>query len=84
MMWGGELLLRAGEAGGSGQVTSAAWGTTLGRCVGLAYIWDRAGGVITPDFITGASWQVNVGGQLVGATVSLHSPYDPNSQRIRT
>ena len=84
MMWGGELLLRAGVAGGSGQVTSAAWGTTLGRCVGLAYIWDRAGGVITPDFITGASWQVNVGGQLVGATVSLHSPYDPNSQRIRT
>ncbi|MSY41448.1 MAG: FAD-dependent oxidoreductase, partial [Actinobacteria bacterium] len=83
MMWGGELLLRNGAAGGNGQVTSAAWGTTLGRCVGLAYVWDRTGGVVTPDFINEATWQVNVGGTLVAATLSLRSPYDPGSERIR-
>ena len=38
MLWGGELVLRDGAA--SGQVTSAAWGETLGACVGLAYVWD--------------------------------------------
>ena len=37
MMWGGELVLRDGEA--AGQVTSAAWSETLGTCVGLAYVW---------------------------------------------
>ncbi|HEX2704309.1 MAG TPA: FAD-dependent oxidoreductase, partial [Candidatus Lustribacter sp.] len=36
MMWGGELLRRDGL--GSGQVTSAAYATTLGACVGLAYV----------------------------------------------
>lgn len=84
MMWGGELLLRNGVAGGNGQVTSAAWGTALGRCVGLAYVWDRAGGVVTPDFINSASWQVNVGGNLAAATVSMRSPFDPDSARIRS
>ncbi len=83
MMWGGELLLRNSAAGGNGQVTSAAWGTTLGRCTGLAYVWDRSGGVVTPDFINEATWQVNVGGTLFAATLSLRSPYDPGSERIR-
>ena len=32
MLWGGELVLRDGAA--SGQVMSAAWGETLGACVG--------------------------------------------------
>ena len=42
MLWGGELVLRDGVA--AGQVTSAAWGETLGRCAGLAYLWDPDGG----------------------------------------
>ena len=41
MLWGGELVLRDGQA--SGQVISAAWGETLGACVGLAYLWDPDG-----------------------------------------
>ena len=36
MLWGGELILRDGVV--AGQVTSAAWGETAGRCVGLAYL----------------------------------------------
>ena len=36
MLWGGELVLRDGEP--VGQVTSAAWGETVGASVGLAYV----------------------------------------------
>ena len=36
MLWGGELMLRDGAV--AGQVTSAAWGETVGACVGLAYV----------------------------------------------
>ncbi len=41
MMWGSELLLRDGEP--VGQVTSAAWGETVGGAVGLAYLRDPGG-----------------------------------------
>ena len=44
MLWGGELVLRDGVA--SGQVMSAAWGETLGSCVGLAYVWHPDGSVV--------------------------------------
>ena len=48
MLWGGELILRDGVV--AGQVTSAAWGETVGSCVGLAYV--RA-----PDYATiSADW----------------------------
>ena len=48
MLWGGELVRRDGVA--AGQVTSAAWGETLGAAVGLAYVRapdgpDRVGGL---------------------------------------
>ena len=82
MMWGGELLLRDGL--GAGQVTSAAFGTTVGSCVGLAYVWRRDGEVVTPDYLEGGDWQVNVGGVRVGVRVSLKAPYDPASERIRS
>ena len=49
MMWGGELLLRDGEP--AGQVTSAAWGETLGAAVGLAYLRDPAGDPVTAEFV---------------------------------
>ena len=42
MLWGGELLLRDG--GPAGQVTSAAWGETLGASVGLAYLRSEGPG----------------------------------------
>ena len=82
MMWGGELVLRDGQ--GTGQVTSAAFGTTTGSCVGLAYVWRPDGAPVTSDYLDEGRWQVNVGGTLVDATVSLKAPYDPASERIRT
>ncbi|WP_433201687.1 GcvT family protein [Dactylosporangium sp. CS-047395] len=71
MMWGGELVLRDGVP--AGQVTSAAWGETLGACVALAYVAPWEGG----------TFEINVGGRLVPATVHRRPPYDPSGERIK-
>jgi heterotetrameric sarcosine oxidase gamma subunit len=81
LMWGSELVLRDGVP--VGQVTSAAWGETLGAAVGLAYLSDPAGGPVSREFARTGSYSVNVAGQLVPATVSLRAPYDPDSRRVR-
>jgi heterotetrameric sarcosine oxidase gamma subunit len=81
MMWGSELLLRDGAP--AGQVTSAAWGETLGAAVGLAYLRHPAGDPVTAEFARGGTYSVNVGGRLVSATVSLRPPYDPAGKKIK-
>ena len=79
MIWGGELVLRDGAA--VGQVTSGAWGETVGGCVGLAYIRHPDGLVLTPDIIRTGAYQVNVGGQLHPATG--HRPPTPPLRPVR-
>ena len=81
MMWGGELLLRDGL--GTGQVTSAAFGTTTGSCVGLAYVWNHDGGIVTNDDLDSGVWEVNVGGNRLPVQISRSAPYDPTNARIR-
>lgn len=82
MMWGGELLLRDGA--GTGQVTSAAFGTTVGSCVGLAYVWHPAGDIVTNEYLQSSQWSINVNGEAMSATVQLGPLYDPRSERIRS
>ena len=72
MMWGGELLLRDGV--GAGQVTSAAFGATVGACVGRAYARRPDGQVVDLDFLDTGDWQVNVGGRVVDVSVSRQAP----------
>src|SRR5580704_10393533 len=69
MLWGGELLVRDGEP--AGQLTSGAFGATLGSAVGLAYLRDPAGGPATAELAKTGSYQVNIGGELVAASVQL-------------
>ena len=82
MMWGGELVLRDGV--GTGQVTGAAFGTTVGSCVGLAYVWDPEGDVVTDEYLDSGDWTINVGGTLAAARVQRGALYDPKSERIRS
>jgi len=82
MMWGGELLLRDGEP--VGQVTSAAWGATVGASVGLAYLRRRDGGVVDDGYVGDGRYEVTVGATRCGATVSTRAPYDPTHQRVRS
>ena len=81
MMWGGELVLRDGVP--VGQVTSAAWGATLGACVALAYLTRPDGDVVSRDFVTSGAYSVNAGTAIVPATTTLRAPYDPSGTRIR-
>jgi 4-methylaminobutanoate oxidase (formaldehyde-forming) len=69
MLWGGELVLRGGVA--AGQVTSAAWGATVGAGVGLAYLWGPAGEPVDADWVRAASYEVAVGADVRRVSVSL-------------
>lgn len=80
MLWGGELVLRDGVA--IGQVTSAAWGATVGAAVGLAYVADPSG-VTSREWALDGSYAVDVGGSVHPVTVGLRAPYDPAGERLR-
>jgi glycine cleavage system aminomethyltransferase T/glycine/D-amino acid oxidase-like deaminating enzyme len=80
MLWGGELVLRDGVP--VGQVTSAAWGETVGGCVGLAYVADPSG-MTSREWAASGAYAVNVGGSVRPVTVSLRAPYDPDNARVR-
>ncbi len=70
MLWGGELLMREGH--GIGQVTSAAYGATVGSCVGLAYLrHDRP---VTQEWLTQDGFGIDVAGDFVAARLSLRAP----------
>ncbi|HEX2904048.1 MAG TPA: FAD-dependent oxidoreductase [Jatrophihabitans sp.] len=81
MLWGGELVLRDGEA--AGQLTSAAWSQSLRGAVGLAYLRRPDGEVVGRDWLESGSYAVNVGGRLCSATVSLRPPFDPGGDKIK-
>jgi len=70
MLWGGELLLRDGHP--AGQVTSAAWGETVGASVGLAYL--RSDGPVTTDSLAEGRFEVDVAGERFGVRLSLKAP----------
>ena len=70
MLWGGELLLRDGRP--AGQVTSAAWGETVGASVGLAYL--RSEGPVTSDSLADGRFEVDVAGERFGVRLSLKAP----------
>jgi 4-methylaminobutanoate oxidase (formaldehyde-forming) len=70
MLWGGELLLLDGAP--VGQVTSAAWGATVGSAVGLALL--RCDGAVTEEWLAGGRFQVDVGGERHAVRLSLRAP----------
>ena len=81
MLWGGELLRRDGVP--VGQVTSAAWGETVGACVGLGYVADPSG-TTTRDWAGSGAYTVDVGGSVHPVRVGLRPPYDPENLRVRS
>jgi len=70
MLWGGELLVRDGEP--VGQVSSAAWGETVGSCVGLGYL--RHGGPVTSEWLASGAFEVDVAGERYAVRASLKAP----------
>ena len=70
MLWGGELVLHHGRP--VGQVTSAAWGASVGSAVGLAYLrHDRP---VAQDHLAAGGFTIDVAGVVHGAGLSLKAP----------
>jgi 4-methylaminobutanoate oxidase (formaldehyde-forming) len=70
MVWGGELLLRDGVP--AGQVTSSAYGATVGACVGLALL--RADRTVRQDDLDSSSFEIDLAGERHPVRVSLAAP----------
>ena len=78
--WGKELILRDGKA--VGEVSSAAYGHTLGCAVALGYVVN-ADGLADRKFIETGRFEIDIGGELFTATAHLRPAYDPKGSRIR-
>ena len=70
MLWGGELVLRDGEP--VGQVTSAAYGATVGASVGLAYL--RRDEPVTSAWLAEGGYEVDLAGERIPITATLKAP----------
>jgi 4-methylaminobutanoate oxidase (formaldehyde-forming) len=70
MVWGGELLLRDGEP--AGQVTSAAYGATVGASVGLALL--RSDRPVRQADLDASSFEIDLAGLRYPARVTLKAP----------
>lgn len=76
---GGELILRNGEP--AGEVTSAAYGHTLGGIVALGYVGIR--GAATSAELLSARYELDIAGERVPVKASLKAPYDPANARVK-
>ena len=56
---------------------------SLGATAGLAYIRDPVGDPVTPEFVRTGSYEVSVGSEIAGVTISLRPPFDPSGERVR-
>jgi 4-methylaminobutanoate oxidase (formaldehyde-forming) len=69
--WGGEGILRDGQA--VGEVTSAGWSVTLGRGVAMGYV--RADRPIDRDFVLAGRYEVDIAGTRVAARALARPPF---------
>ena len=81
LLWGGEALLRDGRP--VGDLTSAAYGHTIGAAVGLGYVKRADGGAIDAAWLEAGRFEVDLAGSRLAAKVSLRAPYDPQGGRIK-
>jgi glycine cleavage system aminomethyltransferase T len=81
MLWGGELILRDGRP--AGQLTSAAFGHTVGGAVALGYVSKEAGAA-DAAYVESGRYEIDVAGERLAARASLEPPYDPASSRVRS
>jgi 4-methylaminobutanoate oxidase (formaldehyde-forming) len=81
LLYHNEPILRDGIL--VGRVTSAAYGHTIGRSIGLGYV-TRDDGPVTADWLAAGRFELEVALERLPATASLRAPYDPTSARIRS
>jgi 4-methylaminobutanoate oxidase (formaldehyde-forming) len=79
LLYHNEPILRDGRI--VGRITSAAFGHTIGRPIGLGYV-TRDDGPVTADWLAAGRIEVEVALERLPATASLRPPYDPANERI--
>ncbi len=81
LMYHNEPIWRDGAI--VGHITSAMFGHTMGASLGMGYVKDPAGGLVTPDFVKSGTYEIEVACQRVSAEASLRPFYDPTSARMK-
>lgn len=76
-----EPILRNGVM--IGETTSAAFGHTLGKDLAFGYV-ENHDGIVDDEYVMNAKYQIDIGGTLVDADVSLVPLYDPTNARIKS
>jgi 4-methylaminobutanoate oxidase (formaldehyde-forming) len=76
---GGELILRNGEP--VGDLTSAAYGHTVGGIVALGYA--ATGGVRVDAAWLSARFEIDIAGERVPVRASLKAPYDSGGEKLK-
>jgi 4-methylaminobutanoate oxidase (formaldehyde-forming) len=80
LLYHNEPIWRDGEL--VGRITSAMFGHTIGRSVGLGYV-HRADGPVTGDWLADGSYEIEVANERFDAVASFRAPYDSTNMRIR-
>jgi 4-methylaminobutanoate oxidase (formaldehyde-forming) len=80
LLYHNEPILRDGEI--VGRVTSGMFGHTIGRAIGLGYV-ENGGEAVTPEFIHGGRFEIEVAGERFRAKPSLRPLYDPENLRVK-
>jgi 4-methylaminobutanoate oxidase (formaldehyde-forming) len=73
ILWGSEPIYREGKP--VGYTTSGSYGHTVGAAIAMGYVNDPNG--VSEKSIQSGRYEINVSGQIFGAKVYLHAPYDP-------
>ena len=80
LLYGNEPIWRDGEI--AGYITSAMYGHTLGRAIGLGYV-SNGNGNVDGDFITVGTYDIEIAGRRFKAKASIKPLFDPKSERAK-
>src|SRR5207253_3224528 len=80
LLYHSEPIWRNGELVGA--ISSGAFGHTLGRSLGLAYV-ANGGAPVSAEWITAGEYQVEIASERIPARVSLQPFFDPAGERVR-
>jgi len=79
VLWGGEAILRDGQP--LGDLSSAFYGFSLGRSVGLGRVSAETG--VDRAFVEAGRWEIDLAGQRLAARAHLRPAFDPEGARLR-
>ncbi len=67
-----------------GSITSGMYGHTVDASLGMGWVARPEGGVADREYVLDGTYEIEVAGERVPASVSLEPWYDPKSARVRS